>query len=76
MIKLSKEARNKLTQWIKKYLTEEFEADIGSLDAELLLDILGEKFGYYYYNQGLQDAQTILAKKMYDINEAIGALEK
>ncbi len=53
MIQLSNEARNKLAQLLKKYLTEEYKADIGSLEAKLLLDILGEKFGYYYYNQGL-----------------------
>ncbi|MFT5163964.1 MAG: hypothetical protein ACI9FJ_002561 [Alteromonadaceae bacterium] len=75
-IKLSPQQKNAIVNKIQRYFARELDQDIGDFDAEFLLDFFSENVGGYYYNQGLYDAQTVLAAQLDNINEAIDVLEK
>lgn len=60
---------------IQKYFNRELGQDIGSFDAEFLLDFFAREIGNYFYNQGLYDAQAILSARLDDLNDAISQLE-
>lgn len=64
-----------LVNKIQNYLQDEFDCEVGQFDAEFFLDFLTTELGAHFYNQGLYDSQTILAKKIDDINDAITELE-
>jgi uncharacterized protein (DUF2164 family) len=75
-IELEKPVREALTRALCRYLKDELDVEVGGMDALLLLDFITEKLGPHFYNQGLYDAQAILAKKVEQIAEAIYELEK
>ncbi|MBX9867636.1 MAG: DUF2164 domain-containing protein, partial [Burkholderiales bacterium] len=61
---------------LQQYFARELNSDLGGFDAQFLLDFIAQEIGVYFYNQGLLDAQTVLSKKVDDIQDAIGQLEK
>lgn len=65
-----------MTQKIRVYVESELGHEIGRFDAEFLLDFFMNEIGVYFYNQGLYDAQAMLAKRVDEISESILALEK
>ncbi|MFZ4606231.1 MAG: DUF2164 domain-containing protein [Caulobacter sp.] len=76
MAALEKEDRPQLGRKLRAYLKDELDLEIGGLDAELLLDMLCERIGPRFYNQGLRDAATALAKRMDVLTEALEELER
>jgi uncharacterized protein (DUF2164 family) len=61
---------------VKLYFRDELDQDIGSFDAEFLIDFFTRELGAYFYNRGLYDSQTILASKFEDLADSILELEK
>lgn len=76
IIKFAKPQQELLTQKLQQYFARELNSDLGGFDAQFLLDFIAQEIGVYFYNQGLLDAQTVLSKKIDDIQDAIGQLEK
>ena len=76
MATLEKDDRAQLARKLRGYLKDELEVEIGGLDAELLLDVMAERIGPRFYNQGLRDAATALAKRMDVLTEALEELER
>ena len=76
IIKFAKPQQELLTQKLQHYFVRELNSDLGGFDAQFLLDFIAQEIGIYFYNQGLLDAQTVLSKKVDDIQDAIGQLEK
>lgn len=72
----SVDEKARLVEKIQRYLLTELDCEAGQFDTEFLLDFLTKELKGYYYNQGLYDAQTILANKIDHINEAISELEQ
>ena len=75
-IELEKPVREAMVRALSRYLKDELDVEVGGMDALLLLDFITDKLGPHYYNQGLADAQVILAKKLEQIGEAIYEIEK
>ena len=75
-ITFSKEERTDIARRIQDYFADELDQEIGLIPAEMLLTFMAEEFGKYYYNQGLHDAQAVLASKMDDFADAIYGLEQ
>lgn len=73
---LEKDDRTALARKLRGYLKDELDVEIGGLDAELLLDVMAERIGPRFYNQGLRDAATALAKRMDVLTEALEELER
>ena len=75
-IELEKSAREALARALVRYLKDECDAEIGGMDAMLLLDFISERLGPHYYNQALYDAQAHLQARMDALGEAVFELEK
>lgn len=75
-IKFSSAEKDVIVRKIKLYFSEELHQQIGSFDAEFLLDFFAREMGAYFYNRGLYDAQAVLSGKLDDIQDAIYQLER
>lgn len=75
-IELAKDDRDAMARALSRYLKDELDLEVTGFDAQFLLDFIAETLGPKFYNQGLADAQALLAKKMDDIGEAIAGLEQ
>lgn len=76
MAALEKDDRLALARTLRAWLKDELDVEIGGLDAEFLLDVMAERIGPRFYNQGLRDAATALAKRMDVLTEALEELER
>jgi len=76
IIKFSKEEKDQIIPLIQKYLKEELDVDIGSFDAEFLLDFFSKEIGGYMYNRALTDVHALLDRQLETITESIYGLEK
>jgi uncharacterized protein (DUF2164 family) len=75
-IKFSSAEKDVIVRKIKLYFSEELHQQIGSFDAEFLLDFFAREIGAYFYNRGLYDAQAVLSGRLDDIQDAIYQLER
>jgi uncharacterized protein (DUF2164 family) len=75
-IEFSPEQKLNLTQKLQNYFENELHVELEQFDAEFLLEFIANEMGAQFYNQGLYDAQAILARKLDDLNYAIFEIEK
>ncbi|MCL2592346.1 MAG: DUF2164 domain-containing protein [Defluviitaleaceae bacterium] len=66
-IKLSKEQKESAVYSLKEYVLENFDADIGNLQAEIFLDYITENIGVYYYNKAIADSLSFITEKAEDM---------
>jgi len=71
-----REERDAATAKLRAYFRDELDQDLGRLQADLLLDFIGQEIGGFFYNRGLYDAQAVVKRKAEDIVEAIYGLER
>ena len=75
-IKFEKDERAAIVSKIQRYFVDELDSEIGAIPAELLLRFFTEQIGPFYYNQGLGDAQAVMARMVDNINDEIYGLEQ
>ena len=75
-MQFSADEKAEITGKVKMYFREELDQEIGSFDAEFLVDFFAEEIGAYFYNRGLYDAQALISTKVGEISEAIYELER
>jgi uncharacterized protein (DUF2164 family) len=75
-IKFSQEEKEQMSAKVKRYFDTEMKQDIGSFEAEFLIDFFAEEIGGYFYNRGLYDAQVIVSGKVEEIADALAEIEK
>ncbi len=68
--------KNALVEKLQNYFSKELDYELGQFDSEFLLDFISQEIGAYYYNQGLADAQSLLAQKIDMLTEGFYELEK
>lgn len=61
---------------LQDYFANELNYELGSFDAQFLIDFISEELGLYFYNQGILDTQALLSNKFDDIQDLIAQLEK
>ena len=76
LIKFSDDEKKLIVGRVQFYFQEELGQELGSFDAEFLLDFFAEEMGAYFYNRALYDAQAIMQRRLEDFGEAIFELEK
>jgi uncharacterized protein (DUF2164 family) len=76
VVEFSKEEKALITQKLQRYVATELGFEMGSFDAEFLLDVVSKELGCYFYNRGLYDAQTVVNARFEEMAEAIVVLEK
>ena len=75
-IRLDTADRTELIQRLKRYFDDELDRELGSFEAEFLLDFIGRDIATAFYNQGLRDAEAILQSKLMDISDELAELEQ
>ena len=71
-----KEERAEMVARLQRFCVQELEMEIGNIAAEQLIGFFGETLAPFYYNQGLRDAQSLLARQVDNFNDEIYALEE
>ncbi len=75
-IELDDSVKVEIVGKLQKYFADELEQEIGSFDAEFLLDFFLKEVGNFFYKQGLADALKTFESKIDDFSDAIYQLEK
>lgn len=75
-IKFTNEEKSEIVEKVKRYFDEELDQEIGSFDAEFLIDFFAKEIGAYFYNRGIFDAQVLMSQKVEELAESIYELEK
>ena len=73
---LGREDKARIAEQLQRYLREELQQQIGSFEAEFLLDFVAERIGAQFYNRGLQDARAQLAIQWDALDDALYQLEQ
>lgn len=63
-------------QLIKRFLEERFELELGSFEAQEVLDLFTREIAPHYYNKAIFDVQTVLKDRFESIESDLWALEK
>ena len=66
-IKLQKDTEKYLLGSIKRFVAQNFEAEIGDLKASLFLDFCVREIGPSIYNQAIADAQSYIQERAVDL---------
>jgi uncharacterized protein (DUF2164 family) len=75
-LEFTPEEKNQIVRKVKMYFEEELDQQIGSFDAEFLIDFFAEEVGAYFYNRGLYDAQALFSQKVDELADSIYELER
>ena len=75
-IEFDNQQKSVLMEKLQDYFSKELDFELGQFDSEFLLDFISQEIGAYYYNQGLADAQSLLAQKIDMLTEGFYELEK
>ena len=76
IIEIDKASKDSLIRKLQLYFQRELNQELGSFDAEFLLDFMGEHVGLLYYNQAVSDVQAFVQKQMEEVGYGIGELEQ
>jgi uncharacterized protein (DUF2164 family) len=74
-LKLSKDVETSLIASIKRYVSENFDIDIGDLKSSLFLQFCLDEIAPFAYNQAIQDAQAYMQERVMDLENACYAPE-
>ena len=61
---------------IKQFLEERFELELGSFEAQEVLDLFTREVAPHFYNKAIADVQAHLADRFLSIESDLWALEK
>lgn len=63
-------------QILKRFLEDRFELELGSFEAQEVLDLFAREIAPLYYNKAIFDVQTHLKERFESIESDLWALEK
>jgi uncharacterized protein (DUF2164 family) len=75
-IKFTSAQKELLIHKLQQYFSTELDQDLAQFDADFLLDFFTKEMGNHFYNQGIYDAQQLLAEKLDYITDEMFQLEK
>ncbi|AXY02975.1 MULTISPECIES: DUF2164 domain-containing protein [Vibrio] len=76
MIKLERSQKEALANAIQDYMQDELSIEIGQFDSEFLIDFVTEKLGPLYYNKGIEDAKSVIEKRMLEMTDELYEIEQ
>ncbi|WP_039984391.1 DUF2164 domain-containing protein [Vibrio owensii] len=76
MIKLERAQKEALATAIQDYMQDELEVEIGQFDTEFLIDFITEKLAPIYYNKGIEDAKTVIERRMLEMTDELYEIEQ
>ncbi len=75
-IKFSKDETDRIVSKIKTYFDSELNHEIGSFEAEFLIDFFAKEVGPFFYNRGLSDAHTLFIERAEELTYLVQELEE
>jgi uncharacterized protein (DUF2164 family) len=75
-IKFNAEERADLIARLQDYCDAELDRELGSFEAQFMLDFISETMGPFFYNRGIYDAQSVLQQQLEQVGESIYELEQ
>ncbi|MFH4601505.1 MULTISPECIES: DUF2164 domain-containing protein [Vibrio] len=76
MIKLERAQKETLATAIQDYMQDELDVEVGQFDSEFLIDFITEKLGPIYYNKGVEDAKSLVERRMLEVSEELYEIEQ
>jgi len=76
LLKLDSAQEQAAQQIIKRFLEDRFELELGSFEAQEVLDLFAREIAPLYYNKAIFDVQTHLKERFESIESDLWALEK
>ncbi|EGQ8003910.1 DUF2164 domain-containing protein [Vibrio parahaemolyticus] len=76
MIKLERAQKETLASAIQDYMQDELSIEIGQFDSEFLIDFITDKLGAVYYNKGVEDAKTVIERRMLEMSDELYEIEQ
>ncbi|HDM8203775.1 TPA: DUF2164 domain-containing protein [Vibrio harveyi] len=76
MIKLERAQKETLATVIQDYMQDELSLEIGQFDSEFLIDFITEKLAPIYYNKGIEDAKTVIERRMLEMSDELYEIEQ
>lgn len=76
LLKLDSAQEQAAQQIIKRFLEDRFELELGSFEAQEVLDLIAREIAPLYYNKAIFDVQTHLKERFESIESDLWALEK
>ncbi|HHX8262030.1 TPA: DUF2164 domain-containing protein [Vibrio diabolicus] len=76
MIKLERAQKETLATAIQDYMQDVLDVEIGQFDSEFLIDFITEKLGPIYYNKGVEDAKSLVERRMLEVSEELYEIEQ
>ncbi len=61
---------------IQDYMQDELSLEIGQFDSEFLIDFITEKLAPIYYNKGIEDAKTVIERRMLEMSDELYEIEQ
>ncbi|RIW04686.1 DUF2164 domain-containing protein, partial [Vibrio harveyi] len=55
---------------------DELSLEIGQFDSEFLIDFITEKLAPIYYNKGIEDAKTVIERRMLEMSDELYEIEQ
>ena len=75
-IELKEDEKAEAIEKLKDYCQQELQIELGSFDAQFLLEFFIENLGWSIYNQGLADAFGLLESSVEELSEKIYELQQ
>lgn len=75
-IDFNAEEKADLIERLQNYCEVELDRELGSFEAQFLLDFISQTMGPFYYNRGIFDAQALLQEQLENVVECIYQLEQ
>lgn len=63
-------------QLIKAFMAERFEVQLGSFEAQEVLDLFAKELAPHFYNKAISDVQAVLSDRFASLESDLWALEK
>ncbi|WP_045461552.1 DUF2164 domain-containing protein [Vibrio hyugaensis] len=76
MIKLERAQKEALARVIQDYMQDELSVEIGQFDSEFLIDFVTEKLAPIYYNKGIEDAKSVIERRMLEMTDELYEIEQ
>ena len=75
-IELEPDQKDTAVAKLQSYFAEELDSELGTFQAQFLLDFFAEHIAFHYYNKGLADALRACEKKLDEVSDLIYELER
>jgi uncharacterized protein (DUF2164 family) len=75
-MKLPKDDKLEVVRQVQQHFRDEFDFELGDLEAELLLEYFEKLLGPFAYNEAIADARAVVARRAETMDEELFGLTR